>query len=85
MTELKISLPDDLRDFIDRQVATGDYGTIEGYINHLLRQEQERVAEKRLETLLIEGLDSGDPVEADEDWWTRKRSDLAKRLPSSTS
>lgn len=85
MTELNIFLPDDLQEFIDRQLATGDYDTVDDYINHLLRQERERVAEKQLETLLIEGLESGDPVEADADWWEKKRSDLVQRLNSSNS
>ncbi|MEG3437520.1 hypothetical protein V0288_10355 [Pannus brasiliensis CCIBt3594] len=46
MTERNISLPDDLQEFIDRQLATGDYDTVDDYSNHLSRQERERVAEK---------------------------------------
>lgn len=85
MTTLNISLPDDLQAFIERQIATGSYGTASEYISHLIRQEQERAAEKQLETLLIEGLDSGDPIEATEAWWTQKRADLVEQLHQSPS
>lgn len=83
MTTLNISLPDDLQAFIEGQIATGNYGTASEYISHLIRQEQERAAGKQLETLLIEGLDSGDPIEATEAWWTQKRADLVARLHQS--
>jgi antitoxin ParD1/3/4 len=68
--------------FIEQQISIGSYGTASDYISHLIRQEQERSAEKPLETLLIEGLDSGDPIEATEAWWTQKRADLVGRLHS---
>ena len=82
MITLNISLPDDLQAFIEQQISIGSYGTASDYISHLIRQEQERSAEKPLETLLIEGLDSGDPIEATEAWWTQKRADLVGRLHS---
>ncbi len=80
MTTLNISLPDSMRAFVEEQIAKGGYSTASEYIRHLIRQEQEKQAQKRLEALLIEGLDSGDPIEITDEWWENKRTELAKRL-----
>jgi len=80
MTTVNISVPDSMRAFIDEQVAKGGYSTTSEYIRQLLRQEAERVAQVRLETLLLEGLDSGEPIEINDDWWQQKRLQLLERL-----
>lgn len=85
MTALSISLPEDLQAFLNQQIAAGGYGTASDYLSNLLRQEQERAEINRLESLLLEGLDSGEPIEADEAWWSQKRAALAEKLPHSPS
>ena len=80
MTSLNISLPDTMREFIDQQLKSKGYSTPSEYIRHLIRQEQEKEEQKRLETLLLEGLDSGTPIEMTEKWWENKRKELINRL-----
>ena len=80
MTTLNISLPDSMRTFVDEQVKQKGYSTASEYIRHLIRQDQERSEQKRLETLLMEGLDSGEPIEISEKWWENKREELIQRL-----
>ena len=80
MTTLNISLPESMREFISEQVAKGGYSTTSEYIRHLIRQELERVAKIQLETLLLEGLDSGESIEITDEWWEQKRSELVEKV-----
>jgi antitoxin ParD1/3/4 len=58
MTTVTISLPDSLKAFIDRQLATKGYGNVSEYFRTLLREAQAKEEEARLEVLLLEGLAS---------------------------
>ena len=71
---LNISLPDSIQTFVQEQAIQGGYNSIDEYILHLLAVEQARVA--RVESLLLEGLDSGESIEATDEWWEEKRAQL---------
>ncbi|MEL6441837.1 MAG: type II toxin-antitoxin system ParD family antitoxin [Cyanobacteria bacterium J06621_8] len=83
MTTLNISLPESMREFIDRQIDSGGYSTASEYIRHLIRLDQEKAEKKQIEKLLLEGLKSGEPVEITDDWWSQKRIELMERLDRS--
>jgi antitoxin ParD1/3/4 len=71
------SLPESLRDFIDAQVKTKGYGNVSEYSRGLLREAQEREADKRLETLLLKSLDDPPPdINVTPEFW----DDVKKRL-----
>jgi antitoxin ParD1/3/4 len=78
MTTLNISLPETLQSFVEQQVAKGGYSNADEYILHLILQEQAKA--ERVEALLLEGLDSGEPVEVTDDWWEQKRTQLMQGL-----
>jgi antitoxin ParD1/3/4 len=80
MTTLNISLPDSMRTFVEEQIAKGEYSTASEYIRHLIRQAQKQAEKERLETLLIEGLESGESIEVTDEWWDEKRNQLVDRL-----
>jgi antitoxin ParD1/3/4 len=63
MTTMNISLPDDMKAFVDQQVQTRGYMSSSEYIRDLLRHEKD-IADFR--ALIQEGLDSGEPIPADE-------------------
>lgn len=78
MAEITVNLTEDLKDFIDGQVDGGGYGNASEYIGKLLiRAKQGR---QRLESLLIEGLDSGEPIPLDDAEWNKIRNEVHDRL-----
>jgi antitoxin ParD1/3/4 len=80
MTTFNISLPEDLQAFIDEEIAKGRYSNASEYISHLIRQARKQAEQKRLETLLLEGLESGEAIEVNDDWWQEKRDRLIQKL-----
>jgi len=42
MTSLNISLPEALKQYVEGQVATGDWGTPSEYVRELIRRDKER-------------------------------------------
>lgn len=57
MQTMNISLPDPLKEFVDHQIAEGRYSSVSEYIRELIRDDEKRKAEDRLEALLLEGLE----------------------------
>ena len=79
MTTLNISFSESMRTFIEEQIAKGGYSTASEYIRHLIWQEQKQAAQMKLEAMLLEGLDSGEPIEITDEWWENKRTELVER------
>jgi antitoxin ParD1/3/4 len=77
MTTMNISLPENLKGFVDSQVQTGGYSTSSEYIRELIREDQKKKLEQRLSLLLLEGMQSGEPVAADAAYWKAKRRRLS--------
>ena len=78
MTSMNISLPQELKKYIEQQIKAG-YSTPSEYVRELIRGDQKRRAKERLDILLLEGLDSGKPLPASPAFWDElKREALAK-------
>jgi antitoxin ParD1/3/4 len=74
MTTMNISLPDSMRAYIEQKVAQGGYSTASEYIRQLVRDDQTRATQQRLEALLMEGIESGPSREMTaEDWEELRR------------
>ena len=80
MTTLTISLPESLKEFIDREVSTKGYGNVSEYVRGLLREAQAREADARLEALLMEGLSTGEDIALTPEFWSELKQDAAKIL-----
>lgn len=81
---LNISLPDQIQSFVEEQAKALGYDSTNEYVYQLIMREQERVSQQeRIESLLLEGLNSGDAIEATDDWWEQKRARLVGRLQQS--
>jgi antitoxin ParD1/3/4 len=78
MATMNISLPDKVNEFIKSQVSEGNYNTTDEYF--LEKEDQRRKAEAKLEALLLEGLNSGEPVTFTRDTVKEVHQRLAERL-----
>ena len=67
-----------MRAFIDEQIAQGGYSTASEYIRALIRQAQKQAAQEKLDSLLLEGLESGESIEVTDEWWQAKQERLIK-------
>lgn len=52
-------MPKDLRDYVDRRTVEGGFGAPTEYVRHLIRRDKESEAERELERLVMEGIQSG--------------------------
>ena len=80
MASLNISLSEPLREWIEAQIKRGRYGNASEYVRDLIRHDQERQAQERLEGLLLEGVKSGPASYLTKRDWAELRTEVAERL-----
>jgi len=80
---LNIALPDHLEVVITQQAEQAGFDTATDYLVYLILREQERISQQaKVEALLLEGIESGNPIEVTDEWWEQKRSALIAQLPT---
>jgi antitoxin ParD1/3/4 len=84
MTYLTIALPEAMKDYVDRQVASGVYSTADEFLTALIEQEQERQAKQKVNAMLRSTLQKNKTVEATDEWWEQQRQYLTEQLPPQT-
>ena len=77
MATLNISIPDNMKEWISSQIKSGKYTSASDYLRDLVRSDQR--AKEELNNLLLEGLESGNPITPDDDYWERKKQTLKDR------
>ncbi len=75
---INIVLPDEVRVYVEAQVMAGAYSSIDEYLIDLVQQDQKRKAQAKLETLLLEGINS-DSQEVTPDYWQNLRESVLGR------
>jgi antitoxin ParD1/3/4 len=83
MAVVNISLPDQMKEYIDERLTEGHFSSTSEYIRDLVRGDQKRRAQEHLEALLIEGLESGESIEVTENYIEKKRAELKRRIEGS--
>ena len=78
MQSMNISLPDPLKRFVDGQIAEGRYSSVSEYVRELIRADEKRKAEDRLESLLLEGLNSPETELQPSDWADIRKQALSR-------
>ena len=85
MGTIQITLTDEMRGFVDQQVAAGGFGTPEVYLHNLLEAERLRQAEDELEELLLAGMNSPRIELTPEEWQAMRREADARVNARTTS
>lgn len=85
MQTMNISLPDQLKEFVDDQVGSGRYSSVSEYVRDLIRDDEKRKAQEKLEGLLMEGIQSSGSSEMRKEDWAEIRREAAKQFESRKS
>lgn len=76
MTQIQISLPEAVSRFIEEQVASGRYGSASDLVVDLVEKARLETAKQKLTELVLEGENSGEGVEFDEEAWRTRTAQL---------
>lgn len=79
-TTINISMPETLGEFVRQRMARKGYDNTSEYFRQLVREDQRRDEDERVEAMLLAGLKSGKPAEANQAWWKERRAELAARV-----
>ena len=80
METMNIALPESMKHFVQERVSEGGYNSVSEYVRELIRGDQKRKAEERIDALLLEGLHSGKPIPVSKEYWEEKKRKLTERL-----
>ncbi len=73
VTTMNVSLPEELKTFVDERVVDG-YGSTSEYVRDLIRHDRER---QHLRRLILDGAKSGPGVVADSEYFTALRERIS--------
>ena len=70
MATMNISLPDELKQFVDAQVSEHGYGSTSEYLRDLIRKQRDV---EKLRGMLLEGVNSGPATPMEPDFFDKMR------------
>ena len=82
MQTMNISLSEQLKEFVDEQVGSGRYSSVSEYVRNLIRDDEKRKSQEKLESLLLEGIQSGKPTAMTRKDWEEIRREAVKQFES---
>lgn len=75
-----VNLPDDLKPFVESQVAAGDYANADDFVRRLVENALTEAQAEHIEMLIQQGLDSGEPQEVTPETWQSLRRRLREKI-----
>ena len=70
MATMNISLPDELKQFVDAQVSVHAYGSASEYLRELIRKQRDV---EKLRQMLLDGANSGPATPMEPDFFDKMR------------
>jgi len=80
MATLNISIPENMKEWISTQIKSGKYTSASDYMRELVRSDQR--TKEELDELLLGGLNSGEPIVPDDNYWASKKQQLKEKIGS---
>ena len=77
---MNISLSKTMRQWVDEQVATGEYEDSSEYLQELIRRDRKQKIRRRIEEALLEGLNSGPATPMTQKDWDYIRKEARRRV-----
>ncbi len=75
MATMNISLPNQMKNWVEENVQSGRYANSSDYMRDLIRRDKDRgAALAQMQAMISEGIDSGDSGENLDDIWNRVKS-----------
>lgn len=74
-TTMNISLPETMKTFVEERLENNGYGSVSEYVRDLIREDQKKREEEKLEKLLLSRLEG-----AEEFSFAEVKAELAKRI-----
>jgi antitoxin ParD1/3/4 len=75
---MNISLPDPLKEYVEAQIASGRYSSASEYLRMLIREDEKHKAQEKLQSLLLEGLATGESDLTRQDFQDIRKAALAR-------
>ena len=79
---MNVSISEQQRAFVRSQVASGRFRSDSEVVREGLRLLEDEERRRRLEEELLRGLDSGEPIEVDDRYWSDLKRRIAERVQS---
>jgi putative addiction module CopG family antidote len=80
MEPMTIVLPESMQQFVHQRVADGRFNSPTDYVCELIRADQKRMVEDRIDAALVGGLDSAEPYFVAEEHWEEKKRRLTEHF-----
>lgn len=84
MTSMNISLPEEMRAFVEAQMAAEGFASASEYFRGLIREAQRRLAKRELESKFRGALESGPATSMTHEDWNALRREAMEGLADET-
>ena len=80
MASFNVTMPDGMREFVDKRTEEGNFGTPTEYIRSLIRDDQRTTEKEQLDKKLLQALDDDRVEEVTPDVFERLRAFAREKI-----
>jgi len=84
MTTINTSVPEEMKAFVEAQMAQDGYASASEYLRSLIRDAQKRLAKRELEAKFREAVESGPATPITREDWVALRAEAIEGLAGET-